>query len=172
MPSYEPRWDYINSWQWTYRVAFHHAQGSYVYKERKDGYLIGTYDFSLIDASLSGPNWDNTTMRHTSRARARICMSPPATILICALAATGRRYECDTCKKFVTPFSNDQGDIVCPYCEVSGLVILDEAQLDRLEQTREFAREHGLSEQLERQLHYLANYADHGEGATPVRVVL
>jgi hypothetical protein len=46
---------------------------------------------------------------------------------------------------------------------VTGLVILDEEQLDRLEQVREFARAMGLSEQLERQLGYLANYATHDE---------
>ena len=27
------------------------------------------------------------------------------------------RYECDGCGKFVTPFSNDQGDLICPMCE-------------------------------------------------------
>ena len=66
------------------------------------------------------------------------------------------RYECSTCGKFVKPFSNDQGDLICPTCEATGLVILDDEQLDRLEQVREFARLMGLDRQLERQLCFLA----------------
>ena len=53
-----------------------------------------------------------------------------------------------------------QGDLICPRCEATGLVILDDEQLDRLEQVREHARALGLSEQLERQLGYLAGYGD------------
>src|SRR5262249_4955601 len=68
------------------------------------------------------------------------------------------RYECSICGKFVKPFSNDEGELICPWCEAAGLVILDEEQLDRLEQVREFARSMGLSEQLERQLCWLADY--------------
>jgi hypothetical protein len=41
--------------------------------------------------------------------------------------------------------------------------MFDDEQLDRLEKVREFARSIGMSEQLERQLSYLANYADHDE---------
>jgi hypothetical protein len=42
--------------------------------------------------------------------------------------------------------------LICPKCEVTGLVITADEQLDRLEQVREFARSMGLSQQLERQL--------------------
>ena len=52
------------------------------------------------------------------------------------------------------------GNLICPTCEVTGLVILDDEQLDRLEQVREHARALGLTEQLERQLGYLAGYGD------------
>jgi hypothetical protein len=73
------------------------------------------------------------------------------------------RYECDICGKFVKPFLNDEGDLVCPTCEASGLVILDDELLDKLEREREFARTVGLSDQFERQLDYLAGYAT-GDG--------
>jgi hypothetical protein len=36
------------------------------------------------------------------------------------------------------PWSDDDGNIVCQFCEVTGLVI-DPGQVDRLEQIREFA---------------------------------
>jgi hypothetical protein len=58
----------------------------------------------------------------------------------------------------VKPFSNDQRDLLCPTCEATGLVILDDEQLDRLDRVREHARALGLSDQLERQLNYLAGY--------------
>jgi hypothetical protein len=68
----------------------------------------------------------------------------------------------DLCGEHVKPFSDDEGRLVCPTCEVTGLVIMDVEQLDKLEQVREFAQSMGLSEQLERQLDYLHCYACHG----------
>jgi hypothetical protein len=78
------------------------------------------------------------------------------------------RFECSECQKWVMPFSDDDGNLLCPYCEVTGLVILDEEQLDRLEQVREFARSVGLSEQLERQLSYLGDRRCWGDKAQTV----
>jgi hypothetical protein len=46
---------------------------------------------------------------------------------------------------------------------VAGLVILDDEQLARLEEVREFARSMGLTDQLESQLHFLDGYSDNGE---------
>jgi hypothetical protein len=48
--------------------------------------------------------------------------------------------------------------LLCPWCEATGLVILYDEQLDRLEQVRAHARTLGLSDQLERKLDYLAGY--------------
>ena len=33
------------------------------------------------------------------------------------------RYLCDGCERYVTPFCNDQGDLICPTCEATGLVV-------------------------------------------------
>ena len=63
---------------------------------------------------------------------------------------------------YVEPFSNDDGELICEFCEVSGLVMFNPEDLDHLEQVREFARAAGLSSQLERQLHYLADYGHRG----------
>ena len=48
--------------------------------------------------------------------------------------------------------------LICPACEATGLVILDDEQLDRLEQVRKFARLMCLDQQLERQLCFLARH--------------
>jgi hypothetical protein len=45
---------------------------------------------------------------------------------------------------------------------VSGLVTFNPEDLDHLEQVRDFARAADLSTQLERQLHYLADYGQRG----------
>jgi hypothetical protein len=71
------------------------------------------------------------------------------------------RYLCDGCERYVTPFCNDQGDLICPTCEDSGLVITQIEALDHLEAVRDSARQMGLSEKLERQLDYLATYGNH-----------
>jgi DNA-directed RNA polymerase subunit RPC12/RpoP len=71
-------------------------------------------------------------------------------------------YQCLLCERYVEPFSNEDGDLLCEYCEVRGLVMLNTEDLDHLEQVREFARAAGLSKQLERQLHYLAGYGQSG----------
>jgi len=67
-------------------------------------------------------------------------------------------YQCSLCERYVEPFSNDDGTLICPYCEATGLVILNEDALEHLAQAREFARMIGLSRQLEKQLDYLASY--------------
>jgi hypothetical protein len=82
------------------------------------------------------------------------------------------RYECSFCGKYIKPFSNDVGDLLCPCCEVTGLVILDDELLDRLEQVREFARSLGPSHQLERQLGYLADSGRNNEDRPSRQCVL
>jgi len=74
-------------------------------------------------------------------------------------------YTCSICGEVVKPFSNDEGDLICPYCEATGLVVMDDEQLDRIEQVREFARSIGKLAQFESQLDYLAGYGANGEPA-------
>src|SRR5262249_13849257 len=66
-------------------------------------------------------------------------------------------YLCEICGEHVMPWSDDEGNLVCRHCELTGLVI-EPDQVERLEQVREFARQMGLGEQLERQLcHWLGS---------------
>jgi hypothetical protein len=74
------------------------------------------------------------------------------------------RYECSTCGRFVPPWATDDGELVCPYCDATGLVILDLETLDHLERVREFAAAMGLRSQLEHQLTWLHNYGYHDDG--------
>jgi hypothetical protein len=55
------------------------------------------------------------------------------------------------------PWSDDEGNLICMYCEATGLIIHPDVA-DRLEAAREFARQMGLGRQLEQQLcHWLGN---------------
>ena len=125
-----------------------------------EGSWITTYDFGLIDPSMSGPNWDKQTCDEHYAGKGKWLYEPASDDPELCPGGDWSRYECSLCGKFVKPFSNDQGELICPWCEGTGLLILDDEQLDRLEQVREFARSIGLTEQLEHQLGYLAGYGD------------
>jgi hypothetical protein len=119
---------------------------------------ITPWDFGLIDASTNSPNWDKATCDDHYAGKGKWLYEPANNDPALCPGADWSRYECSLCGKFVKPFSNDQGELICPTCEATGLVILDDEQLDRIEQVREHARALNLSSQLERQLNYLAGY--------------
>ena len=48
MPKYEPHYGCPAMFQWYYGVAYRRPGSDYFHKERKDGYLISTWDFGLI----------------------------------------------------------------------------------------------------------------------------
>jgi hypothetical protein len=164
MPIYGPHYESRDHFQWSYRVAYRGPQSSWANYQSADGSgWIGPWEFGLIDASTNSPNWDNTTAHDHSIGKGKWLYEPASDDPAICPGGDWSRYECSLCGKFVKPFSNDAGDLLCPTCEVTGLVILDDEQLDRLEQVREFARSIGLSEQLERQLNYLHGYANHDD---------
>jgi hypothetical protein len=120
--------------------------------------MLAPWDFGLIDASTNSPNWDKQTMDEHFQGKGKWLYEPASDDPELCPGGDWSRYECSTCGKFVKPFSNDQGDLICPTCEATGLVSLDDEQLDRLEDVREFARLMGLGLQLERQLCWLGDY--------------
>ena len=61
MPRYEPRYSYSNYFEWIYS-AYRRPGSDYFYKERKDGYFIGTWDFGLI--SPLDPRFHASTEEH------------------------------------------------------------------------------------------------------------
>ena len=161
---YGPHHEHKTMFQWNYRCAYRHPLDSgglswpHYYCPR--GSMICPHDFGLINPSYSNPNWDKATCDDHYAGKGQWLYEPASDDPELCPGADWSRYECSLCGKFVKPLSNDQGDLICPWCEGTGLILLDDEQLDRLEQVREFARSMGLSEQLERQLGYLAGYGD------------
>ena len=160
-PRYEPRWNYPQWFEWYYSVAWRRPGRDHVYDDMKDRIRIGTWQFGLVDASSSSPNWDIETCHANHEGKGVWLYSPASDDPEICPGADWSRYECDGCGRFVAPFSNDQGDLICPTCEATGLVITQIEVLDYLETVRENARLMGLGRQLERQLNYLATYGGH-----------
>jgi DNA-directed RNA polymerase subunit RPC12/RpoP len=162
IPRYEPRYDYSNHFDWYYGVAYRRAGSDYFTKERKDGYFISTYDFGLI--SPLDPRFHANTEEHRAyhKGTGAHLYEPASDDPKLCPGGDYSCYQCSLCERYVEPFSNDDGELACPYCEVSGLVMFNPEDLDHLEEVRKFARGAGLSTQLERQLHYLASYGHRG----------
>jgi hypothetical protein len=160
MPRYAPRYESKTMFHWMCQVAYRGPGSSWPNYESPRGCWISPWDFGLIDASTNSPNWDKPTCDEHYQGKGKWLYEPASDEPELCPGGDWSRYLCSTCKKYVKPFSNDEGELICLTCEATGLVILDEEQLDRLEQVREFARSMGLSEQLERQLHYLAGNRD------------
>jgi hypothetical protein len=149
-----------------YQVAYRHPGGSLspTYESPR-GCWISPWDFGLIDASTNSPNRDEITSRDHHAGRGKWLYEPSSDDPALCPGEDWSRFECSICGKYVKPFSNDDGELICPTCEVTGLVILDEEQLERLEKVREFARSMGLTEQLERQLSFLGDRTAWGKRA-------
>jgi hypothetical protein len=163
MPRYAPKCDSRTMFHWMYQVAYRGPGSSWPNYESPRRCWISPWDFGLIDASTNSPNWDKATCDDHYAGKGKWLYEPASDDPELCPGGDWSRYECDICGKYVKPFSNDEGDLICPTCEVTGLVILDDEQLDRLEQVRDFARSIRLSEQLERQLGYLADYGRNGD---------
>lgn len=167
MPIFMPRYDDKDRFHWNYRVAYRGLQSSWAnYSSPDGGGWIAPWDFGLIDASSNSPNWDRATSREHYEGKGKWLYEPASDDPELCPGPDWSRYECDICGRFVTPFCNDQGNIICPTCEATGLVITQVETLDHLEAVREAARQMGLSAQLERQLDFLANYGNHGYQCT------
>ena len=162
MSRYELRYDFSNLFDWYYGMAYRRPGSDYFYKERKDGYFISTWDFGLINPL--DPRFHASTEEHRAyhKGTGTHLYEPASDDSKLCPDGDYSCYQCSLCERYVEPFSNGAGELICPYCEVSGLVMLNPEDLDHLEQVREIARTADLSEQLERQLHYLANYGHHG----------
>ena len=172
MPIYCPRYDDAIYFHWNYRVAYRRPGGSaWPTYESPKGSWIAPWDFGLIDATSNSPNWDEATSRDHYAGKGKWLYEPASDDPELCPGGDWSRYECSLCGKFVKPFLNDEGDLICPTCEATGLVILDDELLDKLEREREFARSMGLGEQLEKQLDYLAGYA-RGDGEPKRQCVL
>jgi hypothetical protein len=161
MPRYAPRYDTKNCFHWMYQVAYRSPGATWpTYESPSGGLWLVPSDFGLIETHYSSPNWDEATREAHDQGKGIFVYEPASDDPKLCPGGDWSRYECSLCGKFVKPFSNDQGDLICPHCEVTGLVITDDEQLDRLEDVREFARSMGLSRQLEKELDFLDWWGD------------
>jgi hypothetical protein len=158
VPSYEPRWSHPTYFEWYYRVHYKRPGSDYPERETNEGGLIGPWDFGLFEAYQSRPNWHDGLCTEYHRGKGKFLYRPASDDPRLCSGGDWSRYQCDLCMEYVKPFSNDKDDLICPGCEVTGLVVVDGEQLDRLEQVREFARSIGLLSQFEKQLEHLDNY--------------
>ena len=158
---YGPRYDSEKYFHWSYRAAYRSPGGSmWSNYYEPGGSMLAPWSFGMIDASMSSPNWDEATVKDHHQGKGIWLYEPASYDPELCPGGDWSRYECSLCGKYVKPFSNDQGELICPWCEATGLIIVDDEQLDRLEQVRDHARALGMTEQLERQLGYLAGYGD------------
>jgi hypothetical protein len=142
-------------------VAWKKPTAEYFHETTADGCHIGPWKFGLIDASSNSPNWDTETCDDHHRGLGKWLYEPACDDPELCPGEDWSRYECSSCGRYVAPFSNDAGDLICPTCEATGLVVTQIEVLDHLDAVRENARQMGLSVQLERQLDYLATYGGH-----------
>ena len=166
MPIYGPAYESEVRFEWRYQVAYRSPGSKSTTYAHPAGYnWISPHDFGLINSAFtSSPSWDKQTSDDYYAGKGKWLYEPASDDPELCPGGDWSRYLSDQCQKYVAPFSDDDGNPLCPWCDATGLVILDIEQLDRLEQVREFAASIGLSEQLERQLCYLHGYSDHGEG--------
>jgi hypothetical protein len=148
IPSYQPMIGYPASWKWSYRVAYRLLTGDWIFTDHRDGDWIGCWELGLIDASSNSPNYDTETFHEHLEGKGKWLYEPASDDPELCPGGDWSRYECDICGKFVVPFADDDGNLVCGTCEATGLVV-DTEQLDRLEQVREFARSMGLTMSLQ-----------------------
>jgi hypothetical protein len=153
IPNFRPRYDSETGFHWTYRVAYRKDDSAYPTYESPRGGWISTWDFGLEEGTKY--HYDSKEQRDIWDGKGRFLYKPASDDPELCPGPDYSTYTCSLCSKVVKPFSNDQGDLVCPWCEVTGLVLMDDEQLDRLEQVREVARAMGLQHQLERQLDHL-----------------
>jgi hypothetical protein len=161
LPIYMPRYDDKTHFHWNYRIGYRGLGSSWANYCSPTGAWVTPYDFGLIDASMSSPNWDQVTSREHHEGIGKWLYEPTSDDPELCPGGDWSRYLCDGCERYVTPFCNDQGELICPTCEATGLVITQIDVLDHLEAVRENARQMGLSAQLERQLDFLATYGGH-----------
>ncbi len=153
IPTYRPRITCSNYFEWDYMAAYRHHRDGWLNFYMPDGGHIWPANLGM-EAAYKAPEWDSDEY-HAYRKGQGVFVYEPAGDRDEDLGPDRSLYLCDTCGKYKMPWSDDDGNLLCRDCEVTGLVIRDD-QIERLEQAREFARQMGISQQLEQQLNRMA----------------
>jgi hypothetical protein len=154
-PIYVPQNGSQSLFHWRYRAAIRRVGGKFSCCCLPGGYHISPWDLGMVeghsrpffDADEYGRYLDGkgTWLYEPASDDPELCPGPDCSA-----------YLCERCGEYRMPWSDDEGNLVCHICEVTGLVIADNAE-QKLEEAREFARRVGLGEQLERQLSWLGS---------------
>ena len=160
MPIYAPQYD-NDRFEWRYRVAFRRPEASWNTQCRPNGGWISTYDFGLLEG-MTKPFWTEQDFHAQLEGKGAWLYEPASTDPEICPGPDCSLYLCEACGEYRMPWSDDEANLCCVFCEIAGLVI-DPAQVDRLEEIREFARQMGLGEQLEHQLTFLGNRESWGK---------
>ena len=153
IPSFRPRYDSANCFHWTYQIAYRKDGSAYPTYESPKGLWMSTWDFDLVEGTKY--YYSSEEQRDIWDGKGRFLYKPASDDPELCPGPDCSIYTCDLCSKVVKPFSNDAGDLICPWCDVTGLVLMDDEQLDRLEEVRQVAAKMGLQRQFERQLCHL-----------------
>jgi hypothetical protein len=178
---YGPERDWRDSFGWYYRPVVRRANedgsmSSYEYDghqryafdaeyyKHKDaeghgGYYVRftTWDLDLIDFTWSNRwSFDQAESKRYREGKGAFVYEParPDDAEACP-GPDISLYACDQCgRETQEPYCDDQGVLLCPSCDKTGLVY-DRETAERLDQVREFARKMGLLSQLEHKLAFL-----------------
>jgi hypothetical protein len=154
MPIYAPVYRSQHLFEWRYRAAFRRIKCDWPCSCKPRGGPIVPSDLGMVEAILTRPLWTEEDARLHRKGQGVFLYEPASDDPGLCPGEDCSLYLCDTCQEYRMPWSDDEGNLVCPDCDLTGLVI-DLDQVDRLEEVREFARSLGLQRQLERQLCYL-----------------
>jgi hypothetical protein len=152
-PIRAPLYESTNGFRWTYHAAIRRIGSTSHCFVLPKGCPIRPYDLAMVEGT-SQPFGDKDEYGRFLDGQGTWLYEPSCDDPELCPGADCSKYLCDTCGEYRMPWSDDEGQLVCGQCEVSGLVI-DERQVERLEQVRDFARQMGLSQQLNRQLNFL-----------------
>jgi hypothetical protein len=151
LPTYAPAYDSKHAFEWKYRAAFRRVGLTSVNYCRPDGGWINASDLGMVEAIYQRPLWTEEDAEAHRQGRGCCLYEPASDDPALCPGDDCSLYLCDTCQEWRMPWSDDEGNLVCPYCDLTGLVI-DPGQVDRLEEVREFARAIGKFNQLNAQL--------------------
>lgn len=126
-----------------------------------------TYDFGLLEYNGSGTPgpWDEDEHNKRRHGTGGYLYEPASDNEDDCPGGDYSLYFCDKCNKFVIPWSNDDGKLVCSGCDPIGGLIHDAETADQIDRARALADFVGpdARRSLERGIEHLA-YAPNGRG--------
>jgi hypothetical protein len=162
IPTYSPLWDSDVRFEWSYRVAFRFPGSTHANYTCGRGHYISVWDFGLQEGTKF--KFDVEEHREHLKGRGYYLYEPASDDPKLCSGGDHSAYLCSHCERYVSPFSDDVGELGCPWCDTPGLVVVDEETLDKLEEARAHARSFGLLSQFESQLEWLDGYGRNDDG--------